>query len=113
MAVTLTLGTKRVPGSASRVPVTIQGDNSYPNPAGYVVTAAQLGLNRITKIDNPIAATVASGVWDPVVVPTYLGDGTSDMSQFALHLIVNTTGVEVANAVNVTNANFILYVEGN
>jgi hypothetical protein len=114
MALTITQqGPGQVPGAAVRKTFTMAGDAAYPNPAGYVVTAALLGLQRITKIESPNADTVASGAWDPVVVPTYASDGSGNIVSFALHLVVQTTGVEVANGVNVANANFLVNVEGN
>lgn len=107
-------GNAQVPGAAARVSATIAGDNAYPNPAGYVFTPQQFGFNsRITKIESPTAQSVATGAWDPVVVPTYASDGSGAIVSFALHLVVQTTGVEVANGVNVSAARFLLNLEGN
>lgn len=106
-------GPQSVPGNWTRKCFTIGGDNSYPNPAGYVFTPASFGMSVLRMVENPIAATVASGAWDPVIVPTYASDGSGAISSFALHLIVQSTGVEVANAVNVSNASFTVWMEGN
>lgn len=113
MAATKTLkGTPKVPGAAASQTLRVQGDASYPNPAGYLLSPSDFGFSRIQRIFCPVANTVASGAWDPVLVPTY--DATSDyITSVALHLIVNTTGVEVANAVNVSNADFQIIAEGN
>lgn len=115
MAATITQqGNAQTPGAAERVTATIAGDAAYPNPAGYVFTPQQFGFtSRITKIENPIAQSVATGAWDPVVVPTFASDGSGAIVSFALHLIVQTTGVEVANGVSVANARFLMNLEGN
>lgn len=114
MAATLTQqGPASVPGNWTRKLFTVVGDSSYPNPAGYVLTPASFGFSVLRKVADPIASTVAAGAWDPVIVPTYANDGSGAITSVALHLIVNTTGVEVANGVNVSTANFSLWVEGN
>jgi hypothetical protein len=113
MAQSITLkGTPKVPGATASQAVAWTGDTSYPNPAGYVITAAQLGFIRLSRVLAAVPNTAAAGAWDFNVIPTY--DATGDfITSFAIHLIVQTTGVEVANAVNVALASATLYVEGN
>lgn len=112
MAQTVTLkGTPKVPGHTVSQAATWVGDASYPNPAGYVLTPALFNLSRIGRI-FVVPNTVAAGAWDFNLIPTY--DATGDfITSVALHLIVQTTGAEVANGVNVAAASCTLYVEGN
>ena len=112
MSVTITQVAKAVPGASEQRTTTVALDNSYPNPAGYVFTPASFGLTVIRKIANiepnnlPAAAT-----WVYWIVPTY--DASGNITSFALHLAVVSTGVEVANGVNVSTASFNIVVEGN
>lgn len=100
-----------VPGATYRKLFTFTGDTSYPNPAGYVLNAATFGFTILKNIISVNPATVAAGVWEIVIVPTYAADGS--ISSAALHLVVNSTGVEVANAVNVSTFVCTMIVEGN
>lgn len=112
MAVTATLvGIPVVPGASYQKLYTLTADNSYPNPAGYVLTPATFGFSVLKKIVDAIPATVAAGKWEIVLVPTYASDGS--MTSVALHLIVSTTGVEVANGVDTSTFVGTLIVEGN
>lgn len=112
MAQTITLkGTPKVPGATVSQTANWVGDTSYPNPAGYVMTPAQFNMLRITRV-IVVPNTVAAGAWDFNIIPTY--DATGDyITSFALHLIVQTTGAEVANGVTAANASATLYIEGN
>ena len=113
MSVTITARPPIVPGASIQVQNTIALDNSYPNPAGYVFTPASFGFNIIRKIINIEAINIpAAATWLYWIVPTFATDNLS-MTSFALHLAVTSTGVEVANAVNVSTASFLMTVEGN
>lgn len=114
MAVTLAIvGTPRVPGASVQSVFTLTLDNSYPNPAGYVFTPASFGLTSIRKIMNIEPTSLpASATWSYWIVPTVnANDGT--ITSFAMHLAVVSTGVEVANTVNVSTATYNVIVEGN
>ncbi len=113
MSQTITLkGTPKVPGAFESQTIRWQGDASYPAATGYVLTPASFGFNRIQRVFDPICNTAASAAWDPVLVPTY--DATGDfIVSLALRLIVQTTGVEVANTVTVATSDFNIIAEGN
>jgi hypothetical protein len=113
MSQSITLkGTPKVPGSANVQTVAWTGDASYPNPAGYVITPALVNLVRFKGVPKLVPATAAALAWDYAMVPTY--DATGDyITQYALHLAVSTTGVEVANGVNVSAAALTIDLEGN
>lgn len=105
------VGIPVVPGASYQKVITFTGDNSYPNPAGYVVTPATFGLNILKKIISAVPVTVAAGKWDIVLTPTYASDGS--ITSCALHLMVSSTGLEVANAVDTSTFVATLIVEGN
>lgn len=111
----LTVAAKGVPappGDKYSYVLTVALDASYPNPAGYVITPALLGLNRLKKITNIEPTTLpAVGTWSYWIVPTFDADGY--ITSFAMHLAVVSTGVEVANAVNVSTASYLFTIEGN
>jgi hypothetical protein len=113
MAVTLTQkGLSVVPGDKAQSKFTLTLDSSYPNPAGYVLTPASFGLAKIRKVMNIEAATLAAAAtWAYWIVETL--DADNNISSMALHLAVVTTGVEVANAVNVSTASYSIVLEGN
>jgi hypothetical protein len=101
-----------VPGASVQTLSTLTLDTSYPNPAGYVFTAASFGLTILRKVKNIEPTSLAAvGTWSYWIVYTYNTDGT--IASFALHLAVVSTGVEVANAVNVSTATYSIEVEGN
>lgn len=113
MAVTVTnKGVPKPPGDKFYFKTTVALDNSYPNPAGYVFTPATFGLGCICNIVNiePINLPAAA-TWSYWIVPTFNTDGT--IGSFAMHLAVLSTGVEVANAVNVSTASYAFTIEGN
>jgi hypothetical protein len=113
MAATLTQkGLSVVPGDKAQSKFTLALDASYPNPAGYVFTPASFGLNKIRKIVNIEPGSLAAGAtWAYWIVETL--DADNNIASFALHLAVVATGVEVANAVNVSTASYSIVVEGN
>jgi hypothetical protein len=100
-----------VPGADTLVQATITGDAAYPNPAGYPLTPDQFGLKVLKRVIELQPATVAAAVWTPVAVKTFNVDGS--IASVSLHLVVGTTGVEVANGVNVSTAAHYVLVEGN
>lgn len=113
MSVSVVLkGLPKVPGYATQQIALVTGDTSYPNPAGYILTAASFGLTLLKKIVSVTPATVAALAWDYAIVPTYSTDGES-ITSAALHLAVSTTGVEVANGVTVATAAVTIVAEGN
>lgn len=101
---------RTVPGADTAVQATVTGDTAYPNPAGYPLTPALFGLNVLRRIIEIRPASVAAAVWAPVVVTTLNQDGS--VATAALNLVVATTGVQVANGVNVSTAVFNITVEG-
>lgn len=113
MTVAATIESSAVPGASVRKNVLLALDNSYPNPAGYVLTPATFGLTLLKSICYAGAGTLTAGLYEPVLIPTYASDGSGNIVSIALHLIVGTTGVEVANAVNVSAASLLFIVEGN
>lgn len=116
MAVTVTTQNFAAPGASIAKTVAVALDSSYPNPAGYVLTPATFGFNVLRRIVYAAAATLAAGAYEPVLIPTYSTDqanGTQIITSVALHLIVGSTGVEVANAVNVSTSTLTFIVEGN
>lgn len=110
MAATVVQIARTVPGSDTLVGATFTGDTAYPNPAGYVLTPDQFGLRVLRRVIECRPATVAAGVWTPVLVKTLNADGS--IATLALHFVVATTGAEVANNVNLTTAVFDFLVEG-
>lgn len=106
-------GPDTVPGASVQEVDVITLDTSYPNPAGYVFTAASFGLSILKKVIFAGSASLAAGAFEPVIIPTYATDGSGNILSFALHLIVGTTGVEVANAVNVSTVALTFVIEGN
>ena len=105
-------GLPKPPGDKYMYKANVALGNSYPNPGGFVITPATFGICCICNIVNiePINLPAAA-TWSYWVVPTYATDGT--ITSFALHLAVVSTGVEVANAVNVSTASYAITVEGN
>jgi len=101
-----------VPGASVEKLVTVTLDNSYPNPAGYVFTAASFGLTVLRTVVFNAFTTLLGAKNEPVLIPTYNADGVT-LASVALHLIVGTTGNEVANAVDVSTTSFSLIVGGN
>ena len=112
MAITVAVKKTTVPGARQKKEVDIALDNSYPNPAGYVLTPATFGLGRIASLIFAGGATLAAGLYEPVFVKTYLTDGSNDIASVAVHLVVGTTGAEVANAVDVSAVTLAFVVEG-
>ena len=113
MAATITIENAAVPGASIRKNVLVALDASYPNPAGYVLTAATFGLTYLKSICYAGAGTLAAGTFEPVIMPTYATDASGNISSVALHLIVGTTGVEVANTTSVATSSLLFIVEGN
>lgn len=102
-----------VPGASAQTLSTIALDTSYPNPAGYVFTPQSFGLTYLRKIKNLEPTSLpAAATWSYWIVPTFSTDGQFILS-FALHLAVVSTGVQVANAVDVSTATYTIEVEGN
>lgn len=114
MAPTVTLkAPPTTPGDKFLVRNVVALDSSYPNPAGYVFTPASFGLSVIRNINVEPINLPAAATWSYWVVPTFTTDGLNNIASFALHLAVVSTGVEVANAVNVSTASYVITVEGN
>lgn len=105
------VGIPEVPGASYRKEFTFTGDTSYPNPAGYVLNAATFGYTIWKKLISVVPGTVAAGKWLAVVIPTYATDGS--ITSAALHLVIASTGLEVADTVNVSTYVSTLIVEGN
>lgn len=112
MAKTVTQVSRGVPGAAISVDATVALDASYPNPAGYVFTAADFGLSVLRKLNFNQFITLAGAAFEAALIPTYNADNVT-LASVALHLIVGTTGVEVANAVDVHTTSFKVTADGN
>lgn len=112
MAVTVSQNRKTVPGDAFRVTALINGDTSYPT-GGYLITPQALGFSQyITDIIRCDATNLASGVYVPVITPTY-GDSTkTTIVSIQFQLEQYAVAAEVAAATNVSAALFLLLVEG-
>jgi hypothetical protein len=113
MSVTATVEAVAVPGASIRKKFLLALDNSYPNPAGYVLTPATFGLSTLKEVTFSGAASLPAGLYEPVLIPTYATDGSGNILSIALHLIIGTTGAEVANAVDVHTSTLAFAVEGN
>lgn len=102
---------REVPGANYELPVTIALDNSYVNGTGYVFTAASFGFSILKKVKNiEPTSLAAAATWVYWLTFTYNADGS--IASVAMRLAVVSTGVEVANAVNLTTATFNAVVEG-
>lgn len=112
MAIKATEVSSAVPGASVEKIFTIDLDTSYPNPAGYVFTPATFNLTVLRKVIFAGFTTLLGAKYEPVLIPTYNSDGQT-ITSVALHLIIGTTGVEVANAVDVHATSFSLVVSGN
>lgn len=112
MAATITQISSAVPGASVEKLVNITLDTSYPNPAGYVFSAASLGVTVLRKVVLNAFTTIAGAKYEIAMIPTYNADGQT-IASIAVHLIVGTTGLEVANAVDVSGVSFQLIVGGN
>jgi len=98
-------------GSEFEATQTVALDTSYPNPAGYVLTPSTFGFTRLKRIKNiEPTSLAAAATWTYWLVPSYDSDGF--ITSVAFHLAVVATGVEVANAVNVSTATYQFTVEG-
>jgi hypothetical protein len=105
-------GLSVVPGDKAQSKFTLTLDTSYPNPAGYVLTPATFGLAKIRKIINiEPGSLAAAATWTYWLVETL--DADNNIASIAMHLAVVSTGVEVANTVNVSTATYSIIVEGN
>lgn len=111
MSATITQKSSAVPGASVVQQSIVALDATYPNPAGYVFTPASFGFTILRRILGFDPATLAAGLFTPVIIPTFNADGT--VASFALHLFVATTGAEVANGVSVATSSFLSVMEGN
>lgn len=113
MALTYTPISKTVPGGSVYSTVNVFGDSAYPNPAGYTVDPTKVGLaaNQIKSVIDVRPATVAAAAFVPVITETLNANGR--LISLNIRLVVGTTGLEVANGVNVLAASFNLILAGN
>lgn len=109
MALQSTKGFRTVPGAATEQSVVVALDNAYPT-GGYVLTPKLLGLNVVRRILAIRPATIGSAIYTPVLLPTESG---GSITSLLLALVVATTGVQVANGVDVSVARFHIIAEGN
>lgn len=112
MAATTVVNSSAVPGASVESLVTVTLDASYPNPAGYVFTAASFGLTVLRKVVFSAFTTLLGARNEAVIIPTYNSDGQT-LASVAIHMVISTTGAEVANAVDVHTTAFSLIVGGN
>ena len=89
MALVATNLDSAVPGSLRVKRITIALDNSYPNPAGYTLTAALFGFQYLHH------AVVLGFVGVPVLCGEYAFNSATNNLQ-----MLTSAGVLVANAVN-------------
>lgn len=88
------------------------GDSSYPSPGGYALPASVFTFNTYAATsDFQLQAPPANpvGIWADGQGGTY---GIIDSATGNLRLFVSSTGVEVANGVNVTAVNTTLVAFG-
>jgi hypothetical protein len=110
MAATATQGKRTVPGADTLVPADVACDNSYV-ANGYPLGPATFGLTVLRRIISVRPRNIASAIYTPVLVETINPDGS--IASFKLALVVATTGLQVAAAVDVSAASFHLVGEGN
>lgn len=95
-------------GKERWVEVIVAGDASYPNGTGYPITPAMFGFNAFAN--QPLQGSPTVPTWEVVVEnltsPAWYAYG--DFSSGNLKLAVNTTGVEVANTINVSTFKAVL-----
>lgn len=101
---------RTVPGADTLQSCTYTGPASYPT-GGELLTPAALGLTVLRRVIECRPATVASAVNVPVPIQTASDDGNS-ITALNLAFVVGTTGVQVANAVNLSALTYNLIVEG-
>jgi hypothetical protein len=109
MSATATRNSRTVPGADTLQTIDFALDNSYPNPAGYPLTPGSFGLTLLRRITECRARNVASAIYTPVLNIT---SANGVITAAALQLVVATTGVQVANAVDVSAASFHIVGEG-
>lgn len=95
--------------------VDVKFDTSYPNPGGYVVQAADVGMKMVYSVD--IAGENTGGLaWTYYFdINGSVGSATVQgvpATSFAIKLFVVTTGVQVANAVDVSAGVIRLQING-
>ena len=112
MAITTSLGQRFVPGARFDVVATITLDAAYPNPAGYVITPATFGLTLLQRLILGQFTTIAGASYELAIVPTLATDGSGNILSAAIHVVLGTTGVEVANGVTLTGVSFNLIASG-
>lgn len=103
MALTSTILGSSVPGNLRRARIVVTGDTSYPNPAGYTITAALFGFQYLAH---------AVLIGPNQVNGTVVGDASFNEATNALHFVA-PSGSEVANATNVSAISFNMEGYGN
>lgn len=111
MSVSIALNGRTVKGADTMQPAIITGDTSYPT-GGTLLTPAMFGLSVIRRVIECRPATVASAVNVPVPISTLSPDGQF-ITALNLAFVVGTTGVQVANATNLSTLTYAIIVEGN
>jgi hypothetical protein len=109
MAAVPTRGTRTVPGAEYLQQVDLALDNAYPL-GGYVLTPATFGFNVLRRLLTCRPRNLASAIYTPVPIMT---GANGIITSINLALVVATTGLQVANGVDVSAASFHLIGEGN
>lgn len=95
-------------GKEFYVVIQFTADTSYPNTNGYPITPAMFGLNSFAS--QPLVGTPAIPAWEieaeNLTSPAWYA--YADFSTGALRLAVATTGVQVANTIDVHTYTAIL-----
>ncbi len=90
-------------------------DTAYPNPGGYVIRASDIGMKAVYSVDlgGENTGALAWNVYFDInaSVGTATAAGVPEAS-FAIKLFVITTGVQVANGVDVSAGTIRIKVIG-
>lgn len=106
----LSLNGRTVPGADTLQSAIYTGPASYVT-GGELLTPAMFGFSVLRRVIECRAASVASAVNVPVPVVVLSTDGQS-ITSLNLAFVVGTTGVQVANAANLSALTYSLIVEG-
>jgi hypothetical protein len=110
MAAVPTQGIRTVPGADQLQPIDLALDNAYPT-GGYPLTAKTFNLTVLRRLIACRPRNVASAIYTPVPIVTV--GSTGIITGINLALLVASTGLQVANGVDVSAASFHLIAEGN
>lgn len=84
-------------------------DASYPNPAGYTITPQAMGLSTIWGV-NVIEGS--GGTLSAVGANIYVPVSATGTGNWAMHVFITSTGLEVANGVSLATVTIRIRVYG-